>query len=48
VNAELSDFVACGGYDPAAIDPTDDDWLAGDLGIIALFYGCIERIHINV
>ena len=48
VHAELSNFVAGGRYDSAAVDSADDDRLAGGLGIVALFNRCIERIHVNM
>jgi hypothetical protein len=48
MDAELADFVTGGGYDPAAIDATDDDGLAGGLRVVALLNGCIERIHVNM
>src|SRR3954463_7116363 len=48
VNAVLPDFVTGGGDDSAAVGAADDEGFAGSLGVVALFYRCIEGIHVNM
>jgi hypothetical protein len=48
MDAELPYLVAGGCYDPAPVDTPNNDRFACNLGVVALFHRCIERIHVNM
>jgi hypothetical protein len=48
MDAVFTDLVAGGGHDAAAGDTAHNEGLPDQAGVIALFDGCVERIHIDV
>jgi hypothetical protein len=48
MNAELPRFVACGRDDAVLARSADRNRLRAQFRIVALFDGCIERIHIDM
>ena len=48
MNPELPRFIACRCDDAAFARSSDRNRLAAQLGIIALFHRCVERIHVDM
>src|SRR6516165_5473676 len=48
MNAKLSCLIACRRDDAALSRSADRDRLAAQVGIVALFDGCVERIHVDM
>src|SRR2546429_264619 len=48
MNAELASFVRCGADDTAALDAANDHGLAAQAGLVALFDGRIEGVHVHM
>jgi len=48
VASEDSCFVACCGDDTAWAIAADEDWFASEFGVVALFDGCEEGVHVDV
>ena len=47
-DAELTGLVARGRHDAALAGSADGDRLAAKVGIVPLFHGCIEGVHVDV
>lgn len=41
-------FVACGGDDSTGAVSTNEDGLAFEFGVVALFDGCEEGVHVDM
>ena len=48
MNPELPRFIACRRDDAAFARSANRDWLAAQLGLIALFDRRVERVHIDM
>jgi hypothetical protein len=49
MDPEFAGFIGTGGHDPPGVRiPSHDDGFAPQLGVIPLFDGGVERIHVDV